>query len=273
MKICNDIQKDLDAYRDDVLDAARRTEIAVHLASCQTCRGQHREAEAVESIIRAESESWQPPEHLWERIEVNVDAATAQSGGQPSVWLKFASVAVLVMMISIGIYQYDWSSETATERTSTALANEFHTFVISQRNLDFSHSEPLSIREWFGDKVGFRVPLPVEVDNTRLLGGRLCNMLDRRVVSFMYKKNNAWISLYIMQAVAGDEVDTTLAERFEQGYGYIGWYQDGLEYSLIGDVSIDELRDMLSALRSMQLTFDDQYLQLVLNVEPIETTG
>lgn len=273
MNICSDIQKDLDAYRDDALDVARRTEIDAHLSGCQTCSREVSIAEAVESKIRSESESWQPPEHLWERIEISLDETTPQSGEQSSMWLKFASVAVLVMMISIGIYQYEWSSDSSTERTSTALVNEFHTFVISRRNLDFSHSEPLSIRQWFGDKVGFRVPLPVEVDNTRLLGGRLCNMLDRRVVSFMYKKNNAWISLYIMQAVAGDDIETTQAERFEQGYGYIGWYQDGLQYSLIGDVSIDELRDMLTALRSMQLTFDDQYLQLVLNSEPIETTG
>ena len=67
-----------------------------------------------------------------------------------------------------------------------------------------------------------------------------------------------------MQALAGDNRNEHFAERFEQGYGYIGWYQDGLQYSLIGDVSIEELRDMLETLRSMQLTFDGRKLQLVL---------
>ena len=89
------------------------------------------------------------------------------------------------------------NQESQSNSVASALVNEFHTFVISKRALDYTHNKPAEVRQWFGSKVDFRVPLPVEAPAMVLSGGRLCNMFDQRVVSFMYRYDDAWVSLYI----------------------------------------------------------------------------
>jgi anti-sigma factor RsiW len=126
--------------------------------------------------------------------------------------------------------------------------NEFHTFVISHRELDYSDDQPSRIKRWFSDKVDFRTPLPVLTREMNLSGGRLCNILNQRVVSYMYLHDSAWVSLYIFKNSASNEVPLVLQEQLVKGYGYIGWQMQGLQFALIGDVPIDRLRHLAKAI-------------------------
>jgi anti-sigma factor RsiW len=130
--------------------------------------------------------------------------------------------------------------------------NEFHTFVISHRELDYQDSRPAEVRKWFSDKVNFRVPLPVKTVDLQLAGGRLCNMFDQRIASFMYEVDDAWVSLYIMRSKP-DRAASVEQELLLQGYGYIEWENQGLHYSLVGDVSVERLRQIAASLYSTQL--------------------
>ena len=136
---------------------------------------------------------------------------------------------------------------------ASALVNEFHTFVISRRGLDYDHDEPEAIREWFSNKVDFRVPLPKLASGMQLAGGRLCNLLDQRVVSFMYLSEDAWVSLYIMKPVVQGSAWAAEFEQLVQGYGYIKWVHEGLQYSLVGDIPLELLRHFADRLNTDQL--------------------
>ena len=100
----------------------------------------------------------------------------------------------------------------------------------SHRELDYSDTQPAEIRNWFADKVDFRVPLPVKSDNFRLAGGRLCNMFDQRIASFMYQVDDAWVSLYIMRSARAAQNPGASHELLLQGYGFIDWENQGLHY-------------------------------------------
>jgi anti-sigma factor RsiW len=124
--------------------------------------------------------------------------------------------------------------------------------LISHRELDYQDSRPAEIRKWFSDKVNFRVPLPVKTVDLQLAGGRLCNMFDQRIASFMYEVDDVWVSLYIMRSKP-DRATIVEQELLLQGYGYIEWENQGLHYPLVGDVSVERLRQLAVSLYSKQL--------------------
>ena len=151
-------------------------------------------------------------------------------------------------MLTVGVTSFilvQPGDEDATEAVAAALINEFHTFVVSHRELDFRDTQPTEIRNWFGDKVDFRVPLPVKSDDLRLAGGRLCNMFDQRIASFMYQVDDAWVSLYIMRSARSTQNSDDSHELLMKGYGFIDWEFQGLYYSLVGDLPVVRLRQQI----------------------------
>ncbi len=119
----------------------------------------------------------------------------------------------------------------------------------SRRALDHPDPSPTGTRGWFADKVDFRVPMPATIPELEFAGGRLCNILDQRVASFMYQSDGAWVSLYVMKSVHVGAIDGKDDETTLKGYAYIGWTSGGLRYSLIGDISNKRLRRVVDNMR------------------------
>ena len=228
MNECTSIRTDLDAFRDGLLDEERSKQMQRHIESCDSCRAQMKQAEAIEAGIRANATQWLPPDQLWTRIQSSVDKLDLgrwrRSNRKPLSWAVAATLLVAVVLLGFDLNRQ--AEQTSMDSVASVLVNEFHTFAMSQRNLDYINSEPLAIRQWFGDKVDFRVPLPTKVSGLNLSGGRLCNMLNQRVASYMYQSDGAWVSLYIMKS--GQSIDHDTSEHLSvQGYGYIEWETRG----------------------------------------------
>ena len=247
--ICESFKLDFDACRDQALGPDRQHQIETHLASCHQCRTEYERAGSIETGIRHHAETWRPSPDLWKRIEASAKPRAARPGSSrsPLPWM-----AAALLMLTVGITSFilvQPADEDATEAVAAALINEFHTFVVSHRELDFSDTQPTEIRNWFGDKVDFRVPLPVKSGDLRLAGGRLCNMFDQRIASFMYQVDDAWVSLYIMRSARTTQNSDDSHELLMKGYGFIDWKHQGLHYSLVGDLPVARLRQIAKDLR------------------------
>jgi anti-sigma factor RsiW len=226
-----------------------------HLQDCIPCQQEAERAAAIEQELRNQASSWTPTAGLWARIKTS--AAQEMPAGPASArrFYQLRWAAAIFLVLTLGLVSFtllEKTQQTNSELVAAALVNEFHTFVISHRELDYQDSQPAEVRKWFGDKVNFRVPLPVKTADLQLAGGRLCNMFEQRIASFMYKIDNAWVSLYIMRSQPNTSA-TADSEFLLQGYGYITWENQGLHYSLVGDVSIERLRRLAAGLYSTQL--------------------
>ena len=254
MNQCESFRQEFDACRDQALASDRQREIEMHLASCHRCRIEYERNGSIEADIRHHAGNWQPSADLWQRIEASVERRAVRPGvsRSPLSWM-----AAALLMLTVGItsfIQLQPADDDATaEVVAAALINEFHTFVASHRSLDFSDTQPANIRSWFGDKVDFRVPLPVKSNEFQLAGGRLCNMFDQRVASFMYQVDDAWVSLYIMRSPRTTQSADNSHELLIKGYGFIDWEHQGLHYSLVGDLPIAHLRQIAKVLRMTRI--------------------
>ena len=78
-------------------------------------------------------------------------------------------------------------------------------------------------------------------------------MLDQRIASFMYQVDGAWVSLYIMRSETATQNLGASHEVLLQGYAFIDWENQGLRYSLVGDLPVERLREISSRLRSTRI--------------------
>ena len=247
MNDCKYFLPDLDAYRDATLEPARRRELEQHLAACESCRGRLRRDAALEQKIRETAVDWTAPAGLWQRIERSAEGARQRA--RPPLLAGSAAAVLLCLLVASVYWWLDPLSRQQPESTAVALVNEFHTFVVSRRELDYSEPGPSNVRDWFGSKVDFRVPLPVSTPDVALAGGRLCNMFDQRIVSFMYRVDGAWVSLYIMQSKIERPAG---GQRLVNGYAYVEWQDQGLSYSLVGNLPAERLRGIAESLAREQ---------------------
>ncbi len=257
MNRCESIRADLDAYRDKTLDENRRLELCRHLSDCIACSKEINRAAAIEQELRDNASNWTPPGDLWARIKNSSDLQDLPVGltsHNYQVQLPWMIAALLLLTLGVfGFSQLQQEEDKLSNSVATALVNEFHTFVVSRRKLDYAQTLPVEIRKWFGNKLDFRVPAPLQTPGLQLAGGRLCNMLAQRVASYMYRADDAWVSLYIMKSPPAGSVNTGQSagnEMMLQGYGYIDWEKDGLHYSLIGDIPVSRLRQFAVDLNS-----------------------
>jgi anti-sigma factor RsiW len=127
---------------------------------------------------------------------------------------------------------------------------------LSERAYDIASSDPNETLAWFATRVSFELPpLAAHVLGYRLVGGRLCWLLDQRLGAFTYERDGQHITVYVMQADAIDmasaSIDPVLAKagRSEQdGYSSLVWRQQGLIFSLVSEVSDEEMTRFSDAL-------------------------
>jgi len=256
MRNCASFSNDLDLYLDLALPTDRQREVQTHVDGCEHCRAALTLADAVEAEIRSTAAGWEPAPDLWQRIRHSAHRQNRRGIGAAryrttATWMSAALLLVSVAVTGFTLLQP--GTDNSPEVVASALVNEFHTFVVSHRALDFSDTQPAEIRSWFVDKVDFRVPLPVRSADFQLAGGRLCNMLDQRIASFMYQVDGAWVSLYIMRSASARQSPGASNELLLQGYGFIDWESQGLHYSLVGDLPVERLREIAERLRSTRI--------------------
>jgi anti-sigma factor RsiW len=253
---CASFSNDLDAYRDLALEPGRERAVLAHVEHCEHCRAELDHALSVEAAIRLASADWQPSPDLWRKVTDSAQRQLRQGSERITPRSRFAWMTAALLLITVGVTGFGLLKESSSdtpEVVATALINEFHTFVVSHRALDFSATHPAEIRSWFGDKVDFRVPLPVKSADLKLAGGRLCNMLDQRIASFMYQVDGTWVSLYIMRSKTAKQGLGASHEVLLQGYAFIDWENQGLHYSLVGDLPVERLREISERLRSTRI--------------------
>ncbi|ETX04836.1 MAG: hypothetical protein ETSY2_26485 [Candidatus Entotheonella gemina] len=252
------------AFIDGTLNAQDGAESEHHLNHCAHCRAAVEDISRVEEQLRAVWQQEPVPEALWRRIQAQLDrpvfdtpATETKRRAIPWPWL--AAVAAMMILV-FSVIQLGSLLPSAANRQARLLSvpvDDLHTFVVSQRALDVADTGPASLRKWFRTRVSFSPPvLPGQVEKAKLVGGRLCHFLNRRVASFMYKTEGRYISVFVMPREgltlpSGEGVDLHHAQATVhevQGYTHLIWSQTDLLYSFVSDLPQDRIMQMAQAI-------------------------
>ena len=132
----------------------------------------------------------------------------------------------------------------------SVLADEFATFIASERSFDISSADADTLHTWFSARLGATPPKPPSKIDLQLAGGRLCQIQRRRVAAYMYDFNGTTISVYVTQ-LPGDENPVPTAPTLiyaHENYTFATWRRAGWQYSAVADLPPDVMAEIAQRL-------------------------
>lgn len=184
------VSRELSAYRQNELSAARAARVAAHLQRCPTCRA---ELEEVSFGIRlAEKLPLAPaPEGMWPSIEGGLGPGRAASGpGHSRTW-RLAAAAVMFLALAAGAAWYVGLRHPLHLHRAAAGPSEFELATIEAHERrapggdaawELRTSDIASLRSWVNATSGLtadEIPLhrpPEDAGHLRVVGARLARV-------------------------------------------------------------------------------------------------
>jgi anti-sigma factor RsiW len=234
----------LQAYFDRELSSRRTAEFERHLQHCDLCATELVDLDWLSGALRLTRLYAPAPASLRRKIDAHVrPKASTAAPSQPLLWHWVTAAAALLFLgvvlwkVSTGLRSDDYQAELAGEIVEAHL-----------RSLQLGHANEIAsndesiIKGWFDDNLNF--PLPVR-DFSKvgfaLTGGRLDVIEGRSVAVLAYEHNRRPINVFIWPA---RERDTPPREGSRQGFQWVDWRKDRLEFCAVSDAAPADLEQL-----------------------------
>ncbi|RMD58872.1 hypothetical protein D6833_12325, partial [Candidatus Parcubacteria bacterium] len=193
MMSCQDCQKYLEAFLDEALEVKEHLDMEEHLQQCQAC-AERAEAERYwRAFFRQQAVS--PP--LPEARKRAIIRAAMQGARSQRRWRKAPlplrnvalamAAAAAVLLVVLGPFSLVRQSDEMVQKIMREAVTTYRTYISEHMPLEVVGADDRQIVKWFNTHMGYALKVPCITDkHTRLLGGRLCRLLDRRSAALVY---------------------------------------------------------------------------------------
>ena len=248
---CEDARPLLDAHVDRELDLATDRELTRHLSECERCA---REVESIRALKKAlsESERARAPQALRRRI-VNalgdspvVDRARVTRAAR---WVpRFSAIAIpaaiaavlALLLMPLRVDQGDFLAREVVAAHVRSTQVDHLT--------DVASSDRHTVKPWFEGKIDFSPPVTdFQAKTFKLVGGRVDYLDDRPVAALVYQHGPHLINVFVWPS-DGSERGPTLLTR--NGYNLDHFSHAGMNYWIVSDMGVDEIKTLAALLRS-----------------------
>jgi anti-sigma factor RsiW len=223
----------------DSLEAKR------HLKECRECREFIESEEAFGSMLKDAIKKEPVPEELMNSIFSEKQRKKRRFS---SLFKRLTIAASILLIVTAG---YLYSISKGDPVIFSQIVND-HIQFISTENRQIISSKPEEIVTWFKGKVDFT--FNVLNISAKLKGGRLCLLDQKRLALLLYEYNDSPLSLYITDELALKDIKTgrklkqknrrmVLIE--EKGYNLLLWEDKGLTYTLITELDIEDIIEII----------------------------
>ena len=270
MLVCQDCERYLEAFLDQELDVKESLDMQAHLHSCPACMDLMEAERVCRRFVRKQAYEAPLPDAI--KLQLIRQAMHGKIGhaavAEPSstwwvrlgTWIRprdfalgMASAAILLLLFSPFLW---WSeNDNAAEKfhADRFLQDASMAYRANQRQplpLEVSASDDKAVAEWFSRRLTYSFKVPCITDNaTKLMGGRLCRLLDRPSATFVYKRHGKDVMLF---AFRGDGVSLPAKNRIRvqdqdlyfhdvSGHPVVAWQLGGIMYSMVGDLNRDDI--------------------------------
>jgi mycothiol system anti-sigma-R factor len=262
---CEQAHTVVHAYLDGELDAVRAAEFERHLEECSECVTA---LETQESLIAALHNSQlreKAPAALREKVfaathstssatpspaaSSNVHTIAPAVAHQPrrsTSWSWLAAAAAILLLLLAG-----WRLLPALrgENYQTVVAAEIvdaHLRSLQPGHLtDVLSTDQHTVKPWFDGKLDFAPPVQdFANDGFPLQGGRLDVAHGRTIAALVYGRRKHLVSVFIWPAT---EQDQSLQSGSQQGYNWLAWTANHMQFCAVSDVSpadLDQLQNL-----------------------------
>jgi mycothiol system anti-sigma-R factor len=235
----------LHAYLDGELDAVRAAEFERHLESCRECTATLGAAESLRSSLqRAQLYETAPPE-LRKKIRTELKISAASTGvSSVAAWRWLAAAAAILLVTGVAWFAVPHFRSMGPESVTSAEVIDAHIRSLQAGHLtDVASTDQHTVKPWFDGRLDFIPPVHDFTDEGfPLIGGRLDVLGERNVAALVYGRRKHFINVFVWPTKDSDTPIHPPGSR--QGYQWVHWRHQGMEFCAISDVSAQDLHEL-----------------------------
>ena len=245
---CDYTRTALHGYLDGELDASRSAEFERHLEGCRECAKALETEESLRSALQRSNLCQSAPISLRKKIRAELDKATATPVAQRIRFWRWVAVAASILLVT-AISWYAWPRFGTSKNPDAAPFTAAELIDAHIRSLqpghltDIASTDQHAVKPWFNGKLDFAPPVKDFTDDGfPLVGGRLDVLGGRNVAVLVYARRKHLINVFVLPT---KEPDTPIhPPGLRQGYQWLHWRHQGMEYCAVSDVSVADLHEL-----------------------------
>jgi anti-sigma factor RsiW len=233
----------LHSYFDGELSVVRAAEFQNHLAHCSDCINELAALSSVRGSLKYARLYEFAPASLRRKICADLHSRTPTTRPLSLLgWRGLAASAALVFVafilwrvIPAVRKEEDYQAEFAAEIVDAHLRS-----LLPGQITNVNSTDPETVRMWFDSKVKFAFPVRDFASNGfALQGGRVDIVQGRTVAALVYRSREQVFNVFIWRT---RESDGSAHAGTRQGYQWIDWRKDKLEFCAVSDATPSDLR-------------------------------
>jgi anti-sigma factor (TIGR02949 family) len=233
----------LHAYLDGELDAVGASEFERHLENCRECTATLGAAESLRAALqRAQLYETAPPE-LRRKIRSKLKISAA-STSRVAAWRWLAAAAAIALVTGVAWFAVPHFRSDSSEAVTSAEVIDAHIRSLQAGHLtDVASTDQHTVKPWFDGKLDFIPPVRDFMDEGfPLIGGRLDVLGERNVAALVYGRRKHFINVFVWPTKDPDTPIHPPGSR--QGYQWVHWRHQGMEFCAVSDVSAQDLHEL-----------------------------
>jgi anti-sigma factor RsiW len=238
-------------YFDNELDALRAAEFESHLEKCPECVAALDALESLRSTINVaqpyEKMSASFRKKILADLNVKTPAVTATSRATTD-WRWLAMAAAFLLLIYGGWRVASLNRGVSRETLMASKIVDAHLRSLQPGHLeDVISTDQHTVKPWFDGKVDFAPPVrDFTEQGFPLQGGRLDVVDNHTVAALVYGRRKHVVNVFIWPS---SEKDASPRTGSIQGYQWIDWRKQGMEFYAVSDAAgpdLDQLQRLFS---------------------------
>jgi anti-sigma factor RsiW len=238
-------------YFDNELDAVRAAEFESHLEQCSECVAALDALESLRSTINVAQPYEKMSASFRKKIlaDLHVKGSTAMVPSRVATdWRWLAVAAAFLLMIYGGWRVASLNLGNSRETLMASKIVDAHLRSLQPGHLeDVISTDQHTVKPWFDGKVDFAPPVrDFAEQGYPLQGGRLDVVDNRTVAALVYGRRKHVVNVFIWPT---SEKDAAPRKGSIQGYQWIDWRKQGMEFYAVSDASapdLDQLHHLFS---------------------------
>ncbi|HEX6880494.1 MAG TPA: anti-sigma factor [Terriglobales bacterium] len=235
-------------YFDGELDAVRAEDFENHLETCAECQGSLEHIDSLRRRLQQSALYHQASPQLRARVRQKI-ASERPRVGVVARWRQFlvpALAALTIGLMSAAFFAVQ--SHRDPERLTSELLDAHVRSLQPGHLTDVQSTDQHTVKPWFDGKLDFIPPVTDHAtQGFPLIGGRLDVVNGRDVAALVYSRRKHIINVFVWPLRDGERPIASTASR--QGYNWILWSAESMQFCVISDVSPSDLQQLRSLMK------------------------
>ncbi len=258
MLSCQDCEKYLAAFLDKALEVKANLDVQEHLLHCSPCADRAEGERTLHAFVSEHARVAPLPDEVKRRIVRQAMPAPARQSWWAHVravirpWdfvMGMATAVVLLLLLTRPGFLAPFH-DNMTQKLVHEAAMTYGAYTSQHVPLEIEAANDKVVVEWFNRRLGYTLPVPCITDKaTKLRGGRLCRLFDRKSAALMYTRDGIDILLLAFKggglSLSAKPTIPAEGRTFSMqniaGRPVAIWQRRGITYSLVGDLDRDAL--------------------------------